>query len=71
MSTTRKGLIGIARQPYGSFATKSTVTISAADLAAIADAVWDELTASHVIAGSFGEQVGGKLLTLAKWIGLR
>jgi hypothetical protein len=30
---------------------------SAADPAAIADAVWDESTASHVVSGSFGEIV--------------
>ena len=68
---TQLGTGASPAQRFGTFAGKSTVTISAADLAAIADAVWDELTASHVIAGSFGEQVGGKLLTLAKWIGLR
>ena len=34
-------------------------------------AVWDAATSSHTTTGSFGDQIGSKLLTLAKWIGLR
>jgi hypothetical protein len=40
------------------------------DIADIADAVWDEATADHVAAGSFGKFVQ-TLLTVAKWLGLR
>ncbi len=38
---------------------------------AVADAVWDEATSGHVAAGSFGNLVGKRLLTLAKFIGLK
>lgn len=37
----------------------------------IANAVWNKQTSDHEIAGSFGEKVGKKLLTLAKFIGLK
>lgn len=40
------------------------------DSAAIAAAVWDEPTASHTTAGSFGVRVK-KLLTFAKFLGLK
>jgi hypothetical protein len=45
--------------------------VTSDDINAIANAVWDEPTADHTIAGSFGEKVGQKLLTLAKFIGLK
>ena len=34
-------------------------------------AVWEAPTADYDTAGSFGEHVGSKLLTIAKWLGLR
>lgn len=37
----------------------------------IAGAVWDEATSDHTTAGTFGEKVGKKLLTVAKFIGLK
>jgi hypothetical protein len=37
----------------------------------IANAVWDDMTTDHTMAGSFGEKVGKKLLTLAKFLGLK
>jgi len=37
----------------------------------IANAVWDDMVSEHAIAGSFGEKVGKKLLTFAKWMGLK
>ncbi len=39
--------------------------------AEIADAVWDETTAGHTTAGTFGNHVGKKLLSVAKFIGLK
>lgn len=41
------------------------------DVPTIAGAVWDEDVADHSTAGTFGEKVGKKLLTLAKFIGLK
>ncbi len=37
----------------------------------IADGVWNESMAGHTTAGTFGNQVSKKLLTLAKWFGLK
>jgi len=42
-----------------------------ADQKAQAKAVWAELLSENHQAGSFGELVGKKLLTLSKWIGLK
>ncbi len=36
-----------------------------------ADAVWDETASEHTTAGSFGDFMQNKLLTVAKWIGLK
>ena len=36
-----------------------------------ANDVWSALTADNTIAGSFGEKIGSKLLTLAKFLGLK
>jgi len=33
--------------------------------------VWDELTSAHTTSGTFGDQVGSKLLTIAKFLGLK
>jgi hypothetical protein len=38
---------------------------------AVAGAVWDEPLSTHVESGSFGEKVGKKLLTVAKFVGLK
>jgi hypothetical protein len=37
----------------------------------IASAVWDALLSAHVVAGSFGEWIGRKLLSVAKFVGLK
>jgi hypothetical protein len=37
----------------------------------ITDGIWDEPVSTHTIAGSFGDFVQNKLLTVAKWIGLK
>lgn len=37
----------------------------------IANAVWSAQTSENQTPGSFGEKVGKKLLTFAKWIGLK
>jgi hypothetical protein len=36
-----------------------------------ADAVWDETASEHTTPGTFGDFVQNKLLTVAKWIGLK
>jgi len=52
----------------GTVVTDDTTGVSPG---AVAAAVWDEPTADHVAAGTFGEKIGKKLLTFAKWIGLK
>lgn len=37
----------------------------------ISDAVWDETLADHTDAGSFGEKIGKKLLSVSKFLGLK
>ena len=37
----------------------------------LANAVWNKPTTENIISGSFGEMVGKKLLTLAKYLGLK
>lgn len=39
--------------------------------AEVADAVWDAATGDHTTAGSFGEKVGKKLLTVVKFLGAK
>ena len=41
------------------------------DAPTIADAVWDESTIDHLGSGTFGEKIGNKLLTVAKFVGLK
>ena len=41
------------------------------DSSAIADAVWDKTTVGHSGSNTFGEKVGKKLLTVAKFLGLK
>ena len=48
------------------------IVVAASSSATLVDAnPWDLLTADHTTTGTFGDQVGSKLLTLAKWIGLK
>jgi hypothetical protein len=47
------------------------INVTGLDAGSIADAVWDEPISTHVESGSFGEKVGSKLLTVAKFIGLK
>lgn len=39
--------------------------------AEIADAVWDEALSDHTVSGSFGDFVGKKVLTVAKFLGFK
>lgn len=55
----------------GSMGKKLGDMTAGASAADVADAVWDEATSGHVSAGTFGEKIGKKLLTLAKFIGLK
>jgi hypothetical protein len=47
------------------------INVTGLDAGSIADAVWDEAVDAHTTSGTFGEKVGSKLLTLAKFIGLK
>ena len=54
-------------------AQSSSATIVLAGVARqdIADAVWDTETSGYQTSGTFGEKVGSKLLTVAKFLGLK
>lgn len=54
-----------------SLVSASQASLTPGDLTDIADAVWDEPMAGHTTAGTFGNQVRKKLLTVAKFIGLK
>jgi len=58
--------VTIAQSTSAAFLEGSGVT--AAD---VADAVWDEAMSGHATSGTFGLQIGRKLLTFAKWLGLK
>jgi hypothetical protein len=49
----------------------SAGSISGVDIDNIADAVWEEARGDHETAGSFGEWVGKKLLTLSQFFALK
>ena len=45
--------------------------VTAGDVTDIKNAVWNAAKTDHTTAGTFGEQLGKKVLTLAKWFGLK
>ena len=47
------------------------LSLSQADLDAIANAVWSELRVGYTNSATFGGFTQSKLLTVAKWLGLR
>ena len=49
----------------------AVVTLTQADLDAVANAVWSELRAGYTNSATFGGFTQSKLLTVAKWLGLR
>jgi len=51
--------------------TAGLIVGEGADPLDVADAVWDEAVADHVASGSFGGFAQKKLLTVAKFIGLK
>jgi hypothetical protein len=53
------------------YAGTTTVDDQMTNTTSIAAAVWNALTVTYNAAGSFGEFVQGKLLTLAKFLGLK
>lgn len=53
------------------YAGGTTVSDQMINTTSISAAVWNALTATYNAAGSFGEFVQGKLLTLAKFLGLK
>jgi len=71
-STVTNGNIVV--RGVGMVTDNSTATVNAGGLinpSNVADAVWDEPTSGHTTSGSFGEKVGKKLLTLAKFLGFK
>jgi len=51
---------------YNETTTNTTIIATS-----VTESVWDEAISDHTVSGSFGEQVGGKLLTIAKFLGLK
>lgn len=73
-STVTAGTIrvrGIGTVEDNSTGTAIVDTTSLVSNTSISQAVWDAPTANHTAIGSFGEKVGKKLLTLAKFLGLK
>ena len=62
---------GVAIDSLASDSVIGSSSIEIGDINAIADAVWDEDLSDHITAGTFGRQMGKKLLTVAKFIGLK
>ena len=52
-------------------AVAAAATLNQTDLDNIAQAVWSELRAGYTDSTTFGGWVQTKLLTVAKWLGLR
>ena len=48
-----------------------TVSVDVMTVQGVVDGVWNEAKTSHEISGSFGEMLGKKVLTLAKFLGLK
>jgi hypothetical protein len=68
----------LANADIVTIAASSSATIVAtgsgvlpSDIDDIADAVWDEAIVDHTSGGSFGEYIQSKLLTVAKFLGLK
>ena len=55
----------------GTTAIETSGGLTPGNIEDIADAVWDEATADHTSDGTFGGFIQNKLLTVAKWLGLR
>lgn len=55
----------------GGLTLYNETTVTTEDKQGIASAVWEAATADHTTAGSFGYYVGKKLLSVAKFIGLK
>ncbi len=71
-STVTAGTIRVAGT--GKLTDNSTATVDDTGLvnnANVAAAVWNALVATYSAAGSFGQQVGRKLLTVGRFLGLR
>jgi hypothetical protein len=49
----------------------STASSGGVDYSALADAVWDEPMSTHLTVGTFGQYIQKKLLSVAKFIGLK
>lgn len=69
-ATGTAGDITVMESPVDGLVVATGSGVTAGDIDDIADAVWDELSAGHLIANSFGLLMS-KLLTLGKWLGLR
>jgi len=61
----------VDRTKSAAFATVSGTGGSGPTADEVATAVWDKMIASHTTAGSFGEFIQKRLLSVAKFIGLK
>ncbi len=61
----------IAQNSAGLIVVLTGSGVTPGDITAIAAAVWNSALSSFTIAGSFGQHIGAKLLTIGKWLGLR
>jgi hypothetical protein len=55
----------------GTTAIETSGGLTSGNIDDIAIAVWDETTSTHTSDGTFGNFVQNKLLTVAKWLGLK
>jgi hypothetical protein len=67
-SIVLRGVMDVTDTSGAGFTVKRSAALNLVD---IPDAVWDETASEHTTAGSFGDFIQNKLLTVAKWIGLK
>lgn len=65
-TVTIRGIANITDNSVGATIIDQTISQET-----IANAVWDEDITEHTVTDSAGEMVGSKLLTFAKWLGLK
>jgi hypothetical protein len=67
-SVALRGVMDVTDTSGAGFTITRTAALNLVD---IPDAIWDETASEHTTPGSFGDFVQNKLLTVAKWIGLK
>lgn len=61
----------IPQNSAGLITVTSGSGVTASDVTDIKNAVWNAATADHTTAGTFGEKIGKKLLTVGKFLGFK